>query len=71
MDPQGIIEIRQLIRELSAVGKTLIISSHLLSEVEKIADQVMILKRGQSVFQGNISSLEGHRDLESIYLSYA
>ena len=71
MDPEGIIEIRNLILRLADEGKTIIVSSHLLSEIEKIADQVMILKNGRCVFQGNIRSLEGHRDLESIYLSYA
>lgn len=71
MDPQGIIEIRRMIQELSKQGKTLIISSHLLSEIEKIARKVMILKSGENVFYGSIEDLKGHRDLESFYLSYA
>lgn len=71
MDPKGIIEIRELIHDLSEQGKTLIISSHLLSEIEKSAREVMILKSGQSVFYGSIENLKGHRDLESFYLSYA
>ena len=71
MDPEGIIEIRKMIRELSQQGKTLIISSHLLSEIEKSADQVLILKNGQNAFYGPIEDLKGHRDLESFYLKYA
>ena len=71
LDPKGIIEIRELIHDLSEQGKTLIISSHLLSEIEKSAREVMILKSGQSVFYGSIENLKGHRDLESFYLSYA
>ena len=71
MDPKGIIEIREMIHNLSEQGKTLIISSHLLSEIEKSARKVMILKSGQSVFYGSIENLKGHRDLESFYLSYA
>ena len=71
MDPQGIIEVRRMIHDLSRQAKTLIVSSHFLSEIEKIADQVMILKSGQSVFYGSIEHLKGHRDLESFYLSYA
>lgn len=71
MDPQGIIEIRRMIQELSKQGKTLIVSSHLLSEIEKIARKVMILKSGENVFYGSIEDLKGHRDLESFYLSYA
>ena len=71
MDPQGIIEIRQLIQDLSKQGKTLIVSSHMLSEIEKIARKVLILKSGENVFYGPIGDLKGHRDLESFYLSYA
>ena len=71
MDPQGIIEIRQMIKDLSKAGKTIIISSHLLSEIEKTARQVMILKNGENVFFGSIENLQGHRDLESFYLNYA
>lgn len=71
MDPQGIIEIRQLLHKLGEAGKTLIVSSHLLSEIEKTADQVLILKNGEGVFYGPIDDLKGHRDLESFYLSYA
>ncbi|MGA9237966.1 ABC transporter ATP-binding protein [Robiginitalea sp.] len=71
MDPQGIIEIRQMIKDLSKAGKTIIVSSHLLSEIEKTARQVMILKNGENVFFGSIENLQGHRDLESFYLNYA
>jgi len=71
MDPKGIIEIRQMINSLSEQGKTLIVSSHLLSEIEKVAREVMILKNGESVFYGYISDLQGHRDLESFYMNYA
>lgn len=71
MDPQGIIEIRKMIRELSQAGKTLIISSHLLSEMEKSVGQVLILKNGQSAFYGPVKDLKGHRDLETFYMSYA
>ena len=71
MDPKGIIEIREMIHDLSEQGKTLIVSSHLLSEIEKSAHEVMILKSGQRVFYGSIENLKGHRDLESFYLNYA
>jgi len=71
MDPQGIIEIRQMIKGLSKSGKTIIVSSHLLSEIEKTANEVMILKNGENVFFGSIENLQGHRDLESFYLNYA
>jgi ABC-type multidrug transport system ATPase subunit len=71
MDPKGIIEIRQMINSLSEQGKTLIVSSHLLSEIEKVAREVMILRNGECVFFGSINDIKGHRDLESFYISHA
>ncbi|HEY0896864.1 MAG TPA: ATP-binding cassette domain-containing protein [Sphingobacteriaceae bacterium] len=58
LDPNGIIEIRHLVKKLSADhGKTVFISSHLLSEVEKMATHVGIINRGKLLFQGSIEEL--------------
>ncbi len=46
MDPQGIIEIRELIRHIGSTGKTVILASHLLDEVEKVCTHVAVLKQG-------------------------
>lgn len=46
MDPQGIIEIRELIRRIGDSGKTVILASHLLDEVEKVCTHVAVLKQG-------------------------
>lgn len=59
LDPNGIIEIRELIRELnSQQGKTVLVSSHLLAEVEKVATHVGIIHHGQLLFQGTIAELQ-------------
>lgn len=47
LDPQGIIEIRQLILQLAAEGRTIILASHLLDEVEKVCTHAAILKQGR------------------------
>lgn len=47
MDPKGIIEIRDLIKQLAAQGKTVILASHLLDEVEKVCTHVAVMKAGQ------------------------
>jgi ABC-2 type transport system ATP-binding protein len=52
LDPAGILEIRQLLRQLRAQGITILMSSHLLSEVEQIADWVILLDHGKVVYQG-------------------
>ncbi|SHG70349.1 ABC-2 type transport system ATP-binding protein [Chryseolinea serpens] len=58
LDPQGIIEIRGLIKQLKEeFHKTILVSSHLLSEVEKIATHVGILHKGCLLFQGSSRSL--------------
>lgn len=56
LDPSGIAEIRQLIIELSAAGKTIILASHLLAEVEKVCTHIAILQRGVLIKSGDVLS---------------
>jgi lantibiotic transport system ATP-binding protein len=58
LDPTGIIEIRTILQQLNERGKTIFLSSHLLSEIEKIATQVGILKNGTMIFQGTVEELD-------------
>jgi ABC-2 type transport system ATP-binding protein len=58
LDPNGIIEIRELMLRLVAGGKTVFISSHLLAEIEKMATHVGIINNGQLMFQGTIHELQ-------------
>jgi ABC-2 type transport system ATP-binding protein len=58
LDPTGMIEIRNIIQELHSRGKTIFLSSHILSEIEKIATRVGIIKDGEMVFQGTVAELE-------------
>jgi ABC-2 type transport system ATP-binding protein len=57
LDPAGIQEIRQLIRQLRDQGVTILISSHLLAEVEQIADWIILLNHGEVVYQGWMDAL--------------
>lgn len=58
LDPSGIIEIRELIKSLPKEhGITIVISSHLLSEIDQMATQVGIISKGQMIFQDSISAL--------------
>ncbi|RZM29629.1 MAG: ATP-binding cassette domain-containing protein [Pedobacter sp.] len=59
LDPNGIIEIRNLMIELTNKhNKTILVSSHLLSEIERIATHVGIINKGQLLFQGTIDELQ-------------
>lgn len=58
LDPQGIADIRNLIRHLSKEeNKTVFVSSHLLSEIELIADSMLIIDRGRKVAEGKVADL--------------
>jgi ABC-2 type transport system ATP-binding protein len=58
LDPAGIREFRQLIRTLAADGMTVFVSSHILSEVEQMCDDVGILKSGRLITEGSVDSLK-------------
>jgi ABC-2 type transport system ATP-binding protein len=65
LDPNGIREIRELLKQLPALtGATVFVSSHLLDEVEKIADHVAVMHRGQLRFQGRLAELQSQSTLE-------
>lgn len=57
LDPRARIEIRELLRELKKMGKTIMISSHILSELEEICDFVGIIEHGKLVFNGTIEDI--------------
>ncbi len=58
LDPQGIADMRHLIKRLSTEhNKTIIISSHLLSEIEQIATRMLIIHKGKKIIEGNVSEL--------------
>ena len=60
LDPAGIIEFRQMVRDLAAEGRTVLLSSHLLDEVEKAYDWAAIVDRGHVVAQGPMTDLFAH-----------
>ncbi len=64
LDPQGIIELRETIVQLNKKeGKTIIISSHILPEIEEIADSMILIHNGKTIAQGNIHELLNNEKL--------
>ncbi len=57
LDPAGIAEIRELIKQLNKQGITIIIASHLLDEIEKVCTHVAILKRGELLLTGDVNEV--------------
>jgi ABC-2 type transport system ATP-binding protein len=58
LDPRARVELRELLRELRAIGKTILISSHILPELEELCTSVAIVDRGQVLAQGRVSDIE-------------
>ena len=54
LDPAGIVQVRELLRSLGAEGRTVFVSSHILSEIQQTADRVAILSRGRCVKAGPV-----------------
>ena len=64
LDPQGIIDLRTLLVKLNKeLGKTILLSSHILSEIEAIADSMIVLNKGKTVAQGKVQELLSNEDL--------
>lgn len=57
LDPQGIAEMRQLIIDIAKEGKTIILASHILAEVQIICSHIVILREGEMVYNGSMESL--------------
>ena len=64
LDPQGIIDIRNLILKLkNEKNKTVIISSHILSEIELIANRMIIINKGKTIVQGDVAELLNSQEI--------
>ncbi|EDP97875.1 ATP-binding cassette domain-containing protein [Kordia algicida OT-1] len=57
LDPQGIHQIREIIKEIAAQGTTILLASHLLDEVEKVCSHVVILRKGQKIYSGRVDEM--------------
>lgn len=57
LDPQGIIQIRELILQIASMGTTIILASHLLDEVEKVCSHVVILEKGKTLYSGRVDEM--------------
>jgi ABC-2 type transport system ATP-binding protein len=67
LDPNGIIEIRELLKKLNAdLGTTVVISSHLLAEIEKMVTHVGIIHKGSILFQGTLNDLHLKQSQSSV-----
>ena len=66
LDPEGMIEVRELIKSLGDGNRTVLLSSHLLHEVEQICDSVIIISKGRLIAQGEVSQLVARAGSEQV-----
>ena len=71
LDPAGIVEMRDLMKRLKDAGRTVMISSHVLHEVEQICDRIVILNHGRIVVQGRVDELLHNHDKLEIEIERA
>ncbi len=57
LDPQGIHQIREIIKKIAAEGTTILLASHLLDEVEKVCSHVVILRKGKKLYSGRVDGM--------------
>jgi ABC-2 type transport system ATP-binding protein len=61
LDPEGIVWMRRLLRDLAAEGRTVLVSSHVLTEMQQLVDQVVIIDRGRLLYHGPVGDLSGQQ----------
>jgi ABC-2 type transport system ATP-binding protein len=71
LDPVGRMEVRNLILELKASGKTVFFSSHIISDVEALCDRVIILLKGRKVAEGRVEELVGGEGIQYVELIFS
>jgi ABC-type multidrug transport system ATPase subunit len=69
LDPSGIAEMRNLIKQLHSDGKTIIMASHLLDEVEKVCTHAAILKHGTLLLEGSVNEVFKNEDIIALQSS--
>jgi len=57
LDPQGIHQIREIIKTIASQGTTILLASHLLDEVEKVCSHVVILQKGKTLYAGSVAAM--------------
>ncbi len=62
LDPQGIHQIRDIIRLIASQGTTILLASHLLDEVEKVCSHVLVLRKGKILYSGSVDDMSNSED---------
>jgi ABC-2 type transport system ATP-binding protein len=70
LDPVNMVLVRNLLRDLRAEGKTILLSTHMMGEAEKMADEIILIHRGQVVLEGTIDEVRGSFGRNTLYIDF-
>lgn len=71
LDPEAAFELRAMLREIASRGAAVFLSSHVLDTVEKLCDEIAIIRRGSIVRAGTVDEIRGDESLEHVFLEIA
>jgi ABC-2 type transport system ATP-binding protein len=70
LDPVNMVLVRNLLRELRQEGKTILLSTHMMGEAEKMADEIILIHRGQVVLEGTIDEVRGSFGKNTLHIDF-
>jgi len=70
LDPVNMVLVRNLLRDLRAEGKTILLSTHMMGEAERMADEIILIHRGQVVLEGDLDQIRGASGKNALHLDF-
>ena len=70
LDPVNMVLVRHLLQELRQEGKTILLSTHMMAEAERMADEIILIHRGQVVLEGTIDEVRASHGRNSLHIDY-
>jgi ABC-2 type transport system ATP-binding protein len=70
LDPVNMVLVRNLLRELRQEGKTILLSTHMMAEAEKMADEIVLIHRGQVVLEGTLDHVRGSFGKNTLHIDF-
>ncbi len=70
LDPVNMVLVRNLLRELRQEGKTILLSTHMMGEAEKMADEIILIHRGQVVLEGTVEEVRGSFGKNTLHIDF-
>jgi ABC-2 type transport system ATP-binding protein len=70
LDPVNMVLVRNLLRDLKAEGKTILLSTHMMAEAEKMADEIILIHRGRVVLDGDVNAVRSSFGKNTLHVEY-